>query len=75
MPAADAQRVWFPEMVERLRSRWQEGSSVEALKTSAPDPSAFVGVALLLMIVALAASSIPARRAARIDPMLALRAG
>ena len=31
MPANDAQRIWFPEMVERLRSRWQEGTSLEAL--------------------------------------------
>jgi hypothetical protein len=31
MPAGDAQRVWFSEMVERLRSRWQEGTSLEAL--------------------------------------------
>ena len=31
MPAGDAQRVWFTEMVERLRSRWHEGMSFEAL--------------------------------------------
>jgi ABC-type antimicrobial peptide transport system permease subunit len=40
---------------------------------SATDPATFVGVALLFLVVALAASYIPARRAARIDPMAALR--
>ena len=31
MPAGDAQRVWFAEMVERLRAEWREGVSIEAL--------------------------------------------
>jgi hypothetical protein len=30
MPAGDAQRVWFPEMVETLRSEWHDGMSFEA---------------------------------------------
>jgi len=37
------------------------------------DPSTLIGAALLLMFVALLASWIPARRAASIDPMRALR--
>ena len=44
-------------------------------RVSATDPAAFVGVAILFVTVALAASYIPAQRAIGIDPMAALRIG
>jgi putative ABC transport system permease protein len=41
---------------------------------SVTDPLTYGGVAVLLALTALAASWIPARRAARVDPMVAIRA-
>jgi ABC-type antimicrobial peptide transport system permease subunit len=51
-------------------TRWIES---QLFGVSPTDPPTFVGVALLLILVSLAASYIPARCATKVDPLVALR--
>jgi putative ABC transport system permease protein len=48
-------------------------SQVELFRVPTADPVSFLGVVVLLSVVAAAACFIPARRAAKVDPMIALR--
>jgi len=43
------------------------------LGVSATDPATFAAIALLLIVIAMLACYLPARRATRLDPLVALR--
>jgi predicted lysophospholipase L1 biosynthesis ABC-type transport system permease subunit len=59
-----------------LISGWMLSRSVQAFlfKIDAHDPRVYAGAAVVLIVAGLAAAFIPARRAAHVDPMIALRA-
>jgi hypothetical protein len=66
-----------PDRPAARRKRSRRAAYRNARNTPAPgnfrDWRTFVGVAALLMTVSLIASFIPAQRATRVDPLIALR--
>jgi putative ABC transport system permease protein len=60
-----------------LIGAWLLAGSIASLlfEVSATDPLTFVAIALLLTAIGVLASALPARRAARADPLVALRGG
>ena len=64
----------FPMRFEALAALGATRSLSTMLYQVAPnDPPTFIGVAILFAGVAAAACYVPARRAARVDPLVALR--
>jgi ABC-type antimicrobial peptide transport system permease subunit len=63
-------------LVAGLGLTWLAAAALRPLvfRLDARDPATFAGVALFLLAAAAAACLAPARRAARIDPAISLRA-
>ncbi len=75
MVVGQAIRLTLTGTVMGLAGAWAVTRLMSTLLfgVSASDPSTFIGVALLLGAVSLLACYVPARRAMRVDPMVALR--
>jgi ABC-type antimicrobial peptide transport system permease subunit len=72
---AGALRLTLGGVALGLAGAWLLTQSLGSLlfEVSATDPPTFVAIALLLTAIGVVASALPARRAARADPLVALR--
>jgi ABC-type antimicrobial peptide transport system permease subunit len=59
--------------IELLANSWQRNMAQQLYGVNVSDPLTLISIAMLLTLVALLGCWLPARRAAKVDPLVALR--